>query len=289
MKHAAKIPGAVAAPFVLALLLMAGCGAKQQTAETAAPPPPAAEAPADPSAGPAANDGAALTEAARSTQETVAAAAPDTSDASLQRLAPLPASAQLPGGRWKSGTHFIPVVPAQSTRAEPGEVEVIEVFWLGCAHCYALEPFMTSWKKNKADYIKFEAVPVMWGPAHRSHARLFYTLEALGRDDLIAKAFDEIHKRGNYLVTNDEAQSQKQQLAWAKAQGISEADFNREYSGFAVNTKLQRAEEVTRRFRIEGVPRIIINGKYETDVGMAGGHNELIALINDTAAFEKSR
>jgi thiol:disulfide interchange protein DsbA len=129
----------------------------------------------------------------------------------------------------------------------------------------------------------------MWGPAHRSHARLYYTLLALGREDLVAKAFDEIHKGGNYLVTNDEAQSQRLQLAWAKSQGISESDFNREYNGFGVNTNLQRAEEITKRYRIEGVPRVVVNGKYETDVGMAGGQDELVQLINDLAAFEKSR
>jgi thiol:disulfide interchange protein DsbA len=271
----------------LVALLLTACGAKQPPADPAVPPPPAAEAPAATPA-PAATDSAALTEAAKSTQESVVDAS-EGSDASLQRLAPLPGSAQLPSGRWKSGVNYKPVVPAQSTRVEPGQVEVLEVFWLGCAHCYALEPFLTSWKKGKADYIKFEGVPVMWGPAHRSHARLYYTLLALGREDLVAKAFDEIHKRGNYLVTNDEAQSQKLQLAWAKANGISESDFNREYNGFAVNTNLQRAEEVTKRFRIEGVPRIIIDGKYETDVGMAGGHNELVEQINDLAAIEQSR
>jgi thiol:disulfide interchange protein DsbA len=270
-----------------AALLLAGCGAKQPPTDPVVPPPPASEAPAA-SPAPAATDSAALTEAAKSTQESVVDAS-EGSDASLQRLAPLPASAQLPGGRWKSGVNYKPVVPAQSTRVDPGQVEVIEVFWLGCAHCYALEPFLTTWKKGKADYIKFEGVPVMWGPAHRSHARLYYTLLALGREDLVAKAFDEIHKRGNYLVTNDEAQSQKLQLAWAKANGISESDFNREYNGFAVNTNLQRAEEVTKRYRIEGVPRIIIDGKYETDVGMAGGHNELVEQINDLAAIEQSR
>jgi thiol:disulfide interchange protein DsbA len=270
--------------FAVAALLLAACGAKQPATNPATPP--AAEASATTPA-PAANDSAALTEAAKSTQESVVDAT-EGSDATLQRLAPLPASAQLPGGRWKTGVNYKPVVPAQSTRVEPGQVEVLEVFWLGCAHCYALEPFLASWKKTKPDNIKFEPVPVMWGPAHRSHARLYYTLLALGRQDLVSKAFDEIHKNGNILVTNDEAQSQKVQLAWAKAQGISEVDFNREYNGFAVNTNLQRAEEVTKRYKIEGVPHIIIDGKYETDVAMAGGHNELTQLINDLAAFEQS-
>ena len=129
----------------------------------------------------------------------------------------------------------------------------------------------------------------MWGPAHRAHGRLFYTLEALGRDDLVVKAFDEIHRRGNVLVAASDEQTMQMQMTFAKANGISEADFRREYNGFAVNTRLQRAEELMRRYKVETVPLVIINGKYETDVGMAGGHEQLISVINDLAAAEKSR
>ncbi len=129
----------------------------------------------------------------------------------------------------------------------------------------------------------------MWGPVHRAHAKLFYTLETLGRDDLVAKAFDEIHRRNNVLVAQDDAQTQQMQLAFAKANGIAEADFKRESNGFAVNTRLQRADELSRRYRIESVPTFIVNGKYRTDVGMAGGPEQLIQLLNDLAAAEKSR
>jgi thiol:disulfide interchange protein DsbA len=167
---------------------------------------------------------------------------------------------------------------------------VLEIFWYGCSHCYALDPFLESWKKNKAAYIKFVRVPVMWGPAHRAHARLYYTLEALGKlDALHTKVFEEIQQRGNMLIAADDAQSLKLQLAFAKANGISEADYTREYNGFSVNTKLQRAEDLTRRYRVEGVPVVIVNGKYQTDVGMAGGHSELLGLINDLAASDKRR
>jgi protein dithiol oxidoreductase (disulfide-forming) len=46
---------------------------------------------------------------------------------------------------------------------------------------------------------------------------------------------------------------------------------------------------MTLRYRVEGVPAVIINGKYYSDVGMAGSHANLISLINDLAAAEKRR
>jgi protein dithiol oxidoreductase (disulfide-forming) len=265
-------------------LALLACGSQQASKEAAVP---AAATPATPAAADVPKS-AELGKAAAATQESTAEPE-DKGDATLERLAALPESAQLPAGKWKPGVNYKPIVPAQTTSAEPEQVEVMEIFWLGCSHCYALEPFIQSWKKNKADYIKFVQVPVMWGPAHRAHAKLFYTLEALGKGALSSKAFDEIQKNGNPLIASDDAQSLKMQLAFAKANGISEADYTREYNGFGVNTKLQRAEEMTRRYKVEGVPLVIVNGKYQTDVGMAGGHNELIQVINDLAASEKRR
>ena len=89
--------------------------------------------------------------------------------------------------------------------------------------------------------------------------------------------------------TGNDAQTQSLQQAFAVANGVKEADFKREYNGFSVNTRLQRAEELMRRYRVESVPLVIVNGKYQTDVGMAGSPEKLISLIEDLVATEKSR
>ena len=196
----------------------------------------------------------------------------------------------LPGGKWQVGKNYQPIVPAQPTNVGPGKIEVVEVFWYGCGHCFALDPFLESWKANKPAYIEFVRVPVMWGPAHKSHARFYYTLVALGRDkDLHVKAFDTIHRANNPLLGNDEESSYKAQLAFAKANGIDEKKFAEAYRSMWVDTKLRQAEDLTKRYRVEGVPMMVVNGKYSTDVGMAGGQSQLVSLINDLAASEKRR
>ena len=208
------------------------------------------------------------------------------SDLSLERLAALPQDAQLPSGRWKPGVNYDPLVPVQPTSVAPGKVEVVEVFWFGCPHCYALEPYLQSWLKSKPDYIEFVRVPVMWGPVHRAHARLFYTLEALGRADLFAKAFDAIQQQHRLLVANSEDETFKLQQAFAQENGISGEDFAKAYNSFSVSSNLQRAEQLTQRYQVQGVPLVVINGKYATDVAKAGNSNDLISLINDLAGAE---
>jgi protein dithiol oxidoreductase (disulfide-forming) len=233
----------------------------------------------------------ALTAAATTEQETAGAGTIDRSATALENVAALPARDQLPGGRWVAGVNYHSISPAQPTDAPPGQIEVIEVFWYGCPHCYALEPYIENWLKSKPAYIDFVRVPVMWAEPHRAHARLFYTLQALGKvDQLHARVFDEIHQKGDPLyVANNPAATLAEQEKFAEANGISASAFATAFNSAAVQTDLQQADQLDRRYQIYSVPTVIIDGKYETDVEQAGGQAQLIQLINDLAASEKRR
>jgi protein dithiol oxidoreductase (disulfide-forming) len=276
----------------LVALGVAGCGRHE-----APPPPPAANPPAAPAtatppaaqAPPAAAPAPSETEEARGSQESADGAVnekPESSDASLERMAALPPDAQLPSGRWKPGVNYDPMVPAQPTSVEPGKVEVLEIMWLGCPHCYALEPFIRAWLKTKPAYIEFVRVPVIWGAPQRAHAKLFYTLKALGRPELIDKAFDTIQQQHNPLIGSTEDESLRIAQAWAVQNGVSADDFANAFNSFSVNSDLQRAEEITNRYRVQNVPMFVINGKYVTDAAKPGGPTNLIQMINDLAAYE---
>jgi thiol:disulfide interchange protein DsbA len=265
----------------VAAALLAACTQKSE-----APPVTAAE-----SSAPA--ESAAPAPAAEPTAPLPAVAgeeAPTRSETALEQLSQLPAQDRLPEGQWKPGVNYKPLVPAQPTSTTNGKVEVVEMFWYGCNHCYALDPFLETWTKNKPTYVEFVRVPVMWGPVHKSHAKLFYTVQALGLEkSLHTKIFDTIHRSGNALVGNDEESSYKIQRDFMVANGVKEDDFKKAYDSFGVATAMQRATQLTRNYQVEGVPLMVVNGKYVTDVGMAGGHSNLLALMNSLAAAEKRR
>ncbi|MGH8208060.1 MAG: thiol:disulfide interchange protein DsbA/DsbL [Steroidobacteraceae bacterium] len=278
----------------LLALLVYGCGhasTQQHNAIPAARPAAAQQQGAAP-AGTATVTPQNETEQAAAAQETAGdtgdddRSPPDRGDISLEHLAALPGNAQLPAGKWKPGVNYDPLVPAQPTNVSPGKVEVVEVFWLGCPHCYALEPFIEAWLKSKPSYIDFVRVPVMWGPAHRAHARLFYTLQALNRSDLFEKAFDAIQQQHEPLIAASDAETLKLQQDFAKENGISPDDYEKAYNSFTVNSNLQRAEQLTQRYQVQGVPLVVIDGKYSSDVAKAGGPQQLISLIDDLAASE---
>jgi protein dithiol oxidoreductase (disulfide-forming) len=182
------------------------------------------------------------------------------------------------------------LAPAQPTSVPPGKVEVLQVYWLGCPHCRALEPDVLKWLKSKPAYVEFVRVPVYWQPIQIAHARLFYTLMALGRADLMDKAMDAIHADEESgappLFADHDADTLKLQQQFAVQNGINANDFAQAYNSFSVNSNLARAEEITQRYRVDSVPFFAVNGKYSTDVGRAGDEDKLFALINDLAAAE---
>jgi thiol:disulfide interchange protein DsbA len=191
---------------------------------------------------------------------------------------------------WQEGVNYTRFVPAQPTSVPAGQVEVLEFFWYGCPHCNAIDPLVESWKKTKPAYVTFSRVPVMWSEGHRSTARLYYTLESMGKlDQLHTEVFKEIHVNNDFLIAsdpNDTAGAEKLQTTFVKKFGISEEAFKKAYHSFAVETSLQRADQLVQRYRIEGVPTFIVNGKYVIDVRSAGSPERLLSLVDDLAAQE---
>lgn len=208
-------------------------------------------------------------------------------DASI-RLAAAPAMAAAIGD-WQVGTNYTLLEQPQTPGAAKGKVEVNEIFWYGCSHCYALDPTLESWKVSKPAYIEFARIPVVWGPVHRQHAKLFYTIQALKRPDLHTKIFDAIHRDGNPLSAETDEDARAMQLEFLRANGVSEKDFNAAYDSMPVAMNVSHAQDLTAIFAVASVPLIIVNGKFSTGVGPAGGPSQLLSLINDLAASEKAR
>ena len=278
---------------VLSLALVA-CGSKESgppaTAAAPAQPPAeeqAAQAPAQAPAGPPAptpaSDGETVDNVTSSVSPIAAAVAATT-----------PAAGGTLPAKWQSGKHFAPLPAAQPVTVGPGEVEVVEIFWYGCGHCFTLEPLIQNWeKKSKADYVKVIRMPVVWNEVTREDARLFYTLEVLGKlDEANLPVFRELHinrKPLTIVAGNrvDTEATERRAPEFLPGNGVSAEDFGKAYRSFAVENKIRQAETLSRRYRADHTPMVVVQGKYMTDVGMAGGPDAFFELINDLATRER--
>ena len=184
----------------------------------------------------------------------------------------------------EQGVHYKLLQPAQPTSVAPGKVEVVEVFWYACGHCYLLEPKLEAWdKKGRPANAQLVRLPATWNPLLKTHARLFYTAELLGRQDLGPDIWREINVKRNRLDTPEAIE------AFFTSRGVAKADFQKAFSGFAIDSKVMKAEDLNRRYKITGTPTVIVNGKYVTDVSMAGGEEQLFEVINALVAKESAK
>lgn len=159
--------------------------------------------------------------------------------------------------------------------SSPDKIEVVELFWYGCPHCYHLEPFLQTWLKTLPEDVNFVRMPAVLGASWELLAKAYYTAELLGVvDKLHGELFDEIHERNNRI--HDE----KGLRQFFVNHGVLPESFDKTFNSFAVTVKVNNARMMSRRYAITGVPSLVVNGKYVTSVGDAGGNQELVDVIN---------
>jgi len=155
------------------------------------------------------------------------------------------------------------------------KIEVLEIFWYGCPHCYAFEPYLRQWLSKKPADVEFHRVPGILGNNWVPHAKAYYIAEKLGiLDKMHQRLFDAIHKDRQSIFSDDEIK------AFFIAEGVDEAKFNEIYDSKELLEKLRKAFELQQKARITGVPSVIINGKYQTSPTLAGSHENTLKVLD---------
>jgi thiol:disulfide interchange protein DsbA len=182
-----------------------------------------------------------------------------------------------------AGTEYSPTIQAIPTD-NASKIEVTELFWYGCPHCYAMDPLLNAWVKKLPADVYFKRVPGIPRPDWAPMAKAFYAMEALGlTEKLHSQLFDAIHKQ-HVLRPDDE----KGTIDWiTKQSGLDKKKVEEAFNSFSSNTKLNRAVQVFRASGATGVPSLIIDGKYLTSSTMAG-NNEAALKVADFL-IEKAR
>ena len=163
----------------------------------------------------------------------------------------------------KSGVEYVTLAQPQPVQATGKKVEVIEFFMYHCPHCNALEPQLEQWVKKQGDNIVFKRIHLPASGPNDPEAHLRLTLEALGKaEEFQPKVFKAWHV--DHLRLNTDAAI----IDWVSKNGIDRNKFLEAWNSFGVTTKLRRLQQIANDYKVDSVPTIIIDGKYQTSPGM---------------------
>ena len=179
----------------------------------------------------------------------------------LLALLPLALSSFAQMDRYLPGTHYTVLDNPVNTN-DPSKVEVLEVFWYGCSHCFRFEPLVNDYEANAPEYVDFQRFPAMWNALMKIHAQVYYTAEALDALHVLHEpVFNAINLEGNRLA------NERQIGALFAEHGISEEDFESTFNSFSVRTKVNQAERRMQDYQIRSTPNMVVNGKYLITTG----------------------
>ncbi len=185
---------------------------------------------------------------------------------------------------------FSQVVHAQkyvqiSTERQQDSTDVIiyEFFWYGCPHCFNLEPTMDRIEADLEEGVRVVKVPVALRDSWMPHAKLYYALMQMNKiDEMHNKIFEEIHLEDNHLSTKESM------IEFLGKSGIDTKLFLEKYNSYGTEARVKKSSNLARKFQINSVPTIIVNGKYLTSGSYVSSYDELYSVVNLLVEREKN-
>jgi thiol:disulfide interchange protein DsbA len=163
-----------------------------------------------------------------------------------------------------------------------GRIEVVELFWYECPHCYQLAPHLERWSSRLPADVLLQRVPVAFNDRWRIAAQLYYALESMGQAARLHRPlFEAIHRDGLRIVDAREL------AGWLAQQGVDPERVAAAQTSFTVAGRLARAQELVLAARVDSVPALLIHGRYTVSAGQAGSFRRFFEIAD--ALIERAR
>ena len=158
---------------------------------------------------------------------------------------------------------------------ESKDIIIYEFFWYGCPHCYNLEPTMDRIEADLEKDTKVVKLPVALRDSWIPHAKLYYALKQMDKIDQVHNLiFEEIHLEDNRLNT------EQQMIDFLGKHGIDTKKFIEKYNSFGTEARIKKASNLAKKYQIDSVPTIIINGRFLTSGSYVSSYDELYSVVN---------
>ena len=158
---------------------------------------------------------------------------------------------------------------------ESSDIIIYEFFWYGCPHCFNLEPTMDRIEADLDKDVKLVKVPVALRDSWLPHAKLYYALKQINKiDEVHNLIFEEIHIEDNRLNTEEKM------VDFLSRSGVDTDEFIEKYKSYGTQARVKKSDNLARKYQINSVPTIIVNGKYLTSGSYVSSYDELYSVVN---------
>ena len=178
------------------------------------------------------------------------------------------------GEKFRAGVHYELLDNPTKVR-DPSKIEVTEVFWFGCNHCYALEPYIARWKRDIPLDVTFIKSPATWNDMLKTHATIYYTAKTLGiEQQFVPAAFNTIQNEGKMLTGNTELEY------YFRGFDVQKDRYKAVSTSFGVRNAVDQADKKMKEWKVTGVPSLVVNGKYKVAASRSVRTDELFDVVD---------
>ena len=172
------------------------------------------------------------------------------------------------------GREYVELTP-HLAKSGDSRIEVLEFFWYGCPHCYAVEPQVEAWAAKLPPDVHFIRLPASFNPQVEFHARIFMTLETLGSGpEVHAKVFRIFQDEGRFINDSEALPGLARDLK------LDSKAFVAAFNSPEVQARMEALAKLMAAYDLPGVPAMVVAGKYRFDIGTARGPGGMLRLAD---------
>ncbi len=155
------------------------------------------------------------------------------------------------------------------------KIQVTEFFSYGCPWCYRIEPALMNWVKQQGDSIQFSRVPVVFNKDWIYYAKAYYTAHLLGLDTkLNPLLFKAVQDKANTMNSNPAM------INFFIAQGVDPTTAKSAFeNSTTIDMQIKEGTALMAREHVNGVPAVVVNNQYKTDLQMAKGEARFFKIL----------
>ena len=175
---------------------------------------------------------------------------------------------------YQEGVHYQVLAKPVATK-NPDKIEVTEVFWYGCGHCYNFEALVHPWSKSLAEDVYFVQSPAIWNKSMELHAKAYFTAQVLDKlEDTHQPLFEAFHKERRRFSTEGSLAD------FFSKHGVDNETFKKTFNSFGVVSQVNIANANARGYGITGTPEVVVDGKYRVSTSMAGSQAGMLKVAD---------